>query len=227
VLSASAPARGPQFDAPSTALNVTQATREQDGLLITLSVKPNRAGPNLVGVNVISTRRPALATVQRVTVTIVRPNEGPQVLATTPTGSRYDAGSVKLTTGDVRFDVTVERSGIAGLVATVPWQVNAPEVPRAPVVVSNQRLSPIVDVAALIAVLFAGGLVIAGRIRHRRAGQQPPLREHARRARRLDREQALRYAHGPRLWHRSSAASRQRAVTLRRASRARPRSRAS
>jgi copper transport protein len=227
VLSASAPARGPQFDAPSTATNVTQATREQDGLLITLSVKPDTAGPNLVGVNVISTRRPALAPVQRVMVTIVRPNEGPQLLATTPSGSHYDAGSVNLSTGDVRFTVTVERMGIAASVASVPWQVNAPEVPRAPVVMSNQPLSPIVDVAALIGILIAAGLVTAGWMRHRRARHQAPLHEHVRRARRPDREQTPRVAHGPRLWHRSSAASRQRAVTLRRASRARPRSRAS
>lgn len=177
VLGASAPARGPQFDPLSSAPNVTQVTREQDGLLMTLSVKPNKAGPNLIGVQVVGTRRPEPAPVQRVTVTVLRPNAVPEVLATTPSGLFYDAGSVKLAAGDVRFTVKVERAGIGETVDIVPWQVTALEVQRAPVVISDQRVAPVVDALALVGVLMATLLVIGALLRQRRGARRAKPQE--------------------------------------------------
>ena len=222
VLGASAPARGPQFEGVSSGPTLTQVTGDHDGLLLTLSVKPNRAGPNLIGVHVVSTRRPVLAPVQKVTVTVLRPNDLPQILATTSSGSLYDGGSVKLAAGDVTFTVRVERQGIGDTVETVLWQVTAAEVTRVPVVVSNQSVAPLVDVAALLVLLVASVLLTAGVVRRRRAARRPSLHELVQRARTYEREQSEWHGAMPRFWRRSVVASGHRPIPPRSVGRRRP-----
>ena len=170
MLSASAPALGPQFSPPDNTPNVTQLTKEQDGLLITLSVKPNRPGPNLLSVRLVNTRRPALAPVQNVTILVHRPDDPQsQLLATTASGTTYDAGSVKLRQGDVDFIVRVARPGLADSVDDVAWTVDPLVVERAPVVISNEALAPAVDTAAVLLLIAAAVVVGAGVVRMRRA----------------------------------------------------------
>jgi copper transport protein len=170
VLGASAPALGPQFEPPDNTPNVTQLTKEQDGLLITLSVKPNRPGPNLVAARLVNTRRPALAPVQSVTIMVRRPNDPQgQLLATTASGTTYDAGNVKLAAGDVDFTVRIVRPGLPDSIDVVAWTVDPLVVARAPVVVSNEPLAPTVDTAALLLLVVAAIVVGAGVVRLRRA----------------------------------------------------------
>jgi copper transport protein len=171
LLGASAPAQGPQFAPLPTGPAITQLTQEQDGLLITVSVKPNQAGPNLLSVLVANTRRPAPGPVQQVTVLVVRPGDAQgQLLPTTQTGSSFDAGAIKLDAGDVRFTVTVDRTGIGQSIATLGWHVAALPIRRAQVVVSDQPIAPIANTAALVAGIAALTIVILGvrRIRQRR-----------------------------------------------------------
>jgi copper transport protein len=170
VLGASAPAIGPQFNPPESRATVTQLTTQRDGMLITLSVKPNRSGPNLVSARLVDTRWPAPAPVQRVTILVRRPDDPQgQLMPTTASGASYDAGSLKLGAGDATFTVTVMRTGAAPDVVTVPWRVNALEVARAPIVVSNQPLAPMVDMADVLLLLVAASVVGAGLARYIRA----------------------------------------------------------
>jgi copper transport protein len=171
VLGASAPAQGPQFSPLPTSPTITQLTREQDGLLITVSIKPNRPGPNLVSVLLVNTRWPTVAPVQGVTVLVQRPAEAPagELLATTRSGSAYDAGTITLSTGDARLTVRVVRAGLADTITAIPWRVAALEIPRVPVVVSNQPIAPIVNLLALLAAMAASALIAAGVVRYRRA----------------------------------------------------------
>ena len=170
VLGASAPAQGPQFSPLPSEAQITQLTQKQDDLLVTVSVKPNQAGPNLVSVLVVNTRRPAPGPVDRVTVLVVRPNDPQgQLLPTTQTGSAFDAGSIKLDAGDLRFTVTVNRTGVGETVTTIPWQVAAVPIRRAPVVVSSQPIAPLVDLLAVVAAIAAAAVILAGVGRNRRA----------------------------------------------------------
>jgi copper transport protein len=175
VLGASAPAIGAQFKPPDNSLNITQLTQQRDGMLITLSVKPNRSGPNLVAARVVNTRWPAPAPVQGVTILVRQPDDPQgQLMTTTASGPSYDAGTVKLSAGDANFTVTVVRQGAGASVVTVPWRVNALGVPRAPVVISNQPLAPAVDLAAVLVLVLAAALVGAGLARYFRAGRAAP-----------------------------------------------------
>jgi copper transport protein len=185
VLGASSPARGPQFDPPSTTPVTTLVTQERNTLVTSVSMKPNREGPNLVSVNVIDARRPALAPIESVTVRLARAGGIATTLATTKSGNRYDAGTVTMPTGDVAVSVVIRRSGLTDTVVEMPWRVNPPEVRRAKTVVSSAPLAPLVNlVAALIGLLaIAMGAVVG--LRGRRWLGPPPgpgsLREPGRR----------------------------------------------
>jgi len=183
VLGSSAPAQGLQFEPPDSSVAITQLTRIQDGMLITLSVKPSRPGPNLVSAVVANKSWPATPA-EAVTVQVERPGDlvQAQTLPTTrsakTTGTTvgsvvtpmaFDAGITKLDAGDVRFTLTIQRHGYSQSVITVPWRVAALPVPRAPVVISDLGIAPIVNVAAVLAILVAAGLLTAGVVRLRRS----------------------------------------------------------
>jgi putative copper export protein len=170
VLGSSAPARGPQFDPVSTDAPATQVTRQSGELLGAVSVKPNRLGPNLLSVQVVDSRRPPLAAITGVTILLRQPGGSgrSETLATTRTGSRFDAGSVNLTAGDLDVAVLVHRSGLTDTMIQVPWRVNGPEVVRAPVVISAAPLAPSVNLAATLVALAAAVVLLAGVLRGRR-----------------------------------------------------------
>jgi putative copper export protein/methionine-rich copper-binding protein CopC len=171
VLGSSAPARGPQFDPAPTAPVATLVTQERDSLLASVSMKPNRAGPNLLSVQVVDTRRPAPAPIESVTIVLERPGNAtaPERLPTTRSGDRYDAGTVSMVTGDVRVSVIISRTGLGASVVDVPWRVNAPEMQRAPVVISSQPLAPLVNFGALLLAFLAAIAFGIGFLRSRAA----------------------------------------------------------
>ncbi len=169
VLGSSAPARGPQFDPQPPIAPATQVTRQSGELVTAVSLKPNRRGPNLVSVQVVDSRRPPLAAITGVTVLLRHPG-GPaagEPLATTRSGSRFDAGTVDLSTGDLQIGVVVHRSGLTDSVIEVPWSIGAPEVRRAPTVVSSEPLAPAVNLAAVVLALAASLMLLSGVMRHR------------------------------------------------------------
>jgi copper transport protein len=169
VLGSSAPARGPQFDSRPPTPQATQVTRQSGELVTAVSVKPNRRGPNLLSVQVVDSRRPPLAAITGVTVLLRHPG-GPaagEPLATTRSGSRFDAGTVDLSAGDLQVGVVVHRSGLSDSVIEVPWSVGAPEVPRAPTVISAEPLAPAVQLGAVLLALAAALMLLCGVMRYR------------------------------------------------------------
>jgi copper transport protein len=174
VLGSSAPARGPQFDPVSAEVPATQVTRQSGELLGAVSVKPNRVGPNLFSVQVVDSRRPPLAPISGVTILLRQPGGSgrSETLATTRTGSRFDAGTVNLTAGDLDVAVLVHRSGMTDAVIQVPWRVNGPQVVRAPVVISAAPLAPSLNLAAALVAVTGAVVLLAGLLRSPRPRDQ-------------------------------------------------------
>jgi copper transport protein len=177
VLGASAPAQGPQFEPPQSTLAITQETRAQSSLLTTLSVKPNRSGPNLVSVVVANKSWPATPA-QAVSVVVTEPGGLTQTLSTTasdkPSGNSFtgggstiafDAGLTRLEAGDATFTINVMRQGFPPTTIVVPWKVAALPVRRASVVVSDQPLAPLVTMLAILGALIALAVITAGAMR--------------------------------------------------------------
>jgi copper transport protein len=185
VLGASAPAQGPQFDPAESTVAITQLTSDQREMLITVSVKPNRAGPNLVSVVVANKSWPAKPA-QSVTVVVAQPGGRSQTLATTastrPSGNSFagdtapmafDAGVTQLEAGDVRFIVTVVRKGWPDVMAIVPWKVAPLPVSHARTVLSDQRIAPLANLLAVFGALVALTLFAIG-LKRRRRSPLPP-----------------------------------------------------
>jgi hypothetical protein len=120
-------------------------------------------------VQVVDARRPALAPVTGVTVLLRRPGSAAgESLETTRTGSRFDAGTVNLVNGDLDIAVVVHRAALSDTVIDLPWSVSAPEVRRAPTVISADPLAPALNAAALLVAFSAAAVLLAGFLRRRR-----------------------------------------------------------
>jgi copper transport protein len=169
VLGSSAPARGPQFDPKPPTPPATQVTRQSGELVTAVTLKPNRRGPNLLSVQVVDSRRPPLAAITGVTVLLRHPGSpaAGEPLATTRSGSRFDAGTVDLSAGDLQIGVVVHRSALTDSVIEVPWSVGGAEVPRVPTVISAEPLAPAVELGAVVLALAAGLVLLCGVMRYR------------------------------------------------------------
>ncbi|MBI5566436.1 MAG: copper resistance protein CopC/CopD [Chloroflexi bacterium] len=162
-LTASQPARGPEFDPPTE--TISALTAKADDLLLTTSIKPNRPGQNFININVANTRRPAPAPIERVVVQLSPRGDQSQVL--TLTADELADGMYQLATngvdrsGDWDLSVTVIRSGLPDTAWATTWQVlpiGSGARPR-PVVISNQPLAPVLNTLAL---LIVAGFVVVG-----------------------------------------------------------------
>jgi copper transport protein len=184
VLTSGQPAMEPQL--------VRSTTRAPDGLVDrkvadlqeTLSVRPNRPGPNVVLVDVFNTRRPAPAPVRQVFVSLTSASgqEGPSLRAEPLPDGRWSVNTDLASTGSVRVHVTALRRGLPDTAATYRWTVGGAPSPTHPAVVSTAPLGPALRLAALVlalALLGAGlltpqvreGLLRAGaRVGARRPG---------------------------------------------------------
>jgi copper transport protein len=152
VLTASAPARGPEFAAPRPVSAPTLAAGARD-VVLSVTVSPNRPGANVVSVVAASSRRPAPGPILGI-------RAGGWTLHSVG-GNRW-LGTVDLRSpGDTSLPIRVRRAGGA-LSTRVGWRVEP--VDRAlPVRYSSRRLAPLADGAlvALLAVLAvtAGALL--------------------------------------------------------------------
>jgi hypothetical protein len=136
--------------------------------VVRLSIEPNRPGQNLVSVYVATKRRPVPAAIDDVKVILARPGLAAQTLEAKPGDgfSRYDAGAVDLTAGQMGVNVEVHRSPLPATTQRFGWSVPAAQVPRHPVVVSDARYSSLSKAAA--AALTFAGVIFAGAILWRR-----------------------------------------------------------
>jgi copper transport protein len=151
VLTASAPARGPQFEAPQPVRAPTLAAQAAD-LVLSVTVSPNRPGVNLVSVVAASSRRPPPAPIASVAV---RNAGSTAVTELRLTGGRW-VGSVRLRSpGDAALGLLVRR-GRGELASRVQWRVGAPD-PAHPVRFSSRRLASILDPALVLLLAALGG----------------------------------------------------------------------
>jgi copper transport protein len=147
VLTASSPARGPQFAAPRPVRAPTLAANIED-VLVTATVRPNRPGENVLAVGAVSSRRPPPAPIEAVQARLGSDTEPTTLMRIEP--GRY-IGTVTLArAGQAGMSVVVHRAG-RSLTSRLRWAVDAPDPARA-VVVSSRRLDSIVDPLALALV---------------------------------------------------------------------------
>ena len=125
VLTASPPARGPQYaDAEKVRDSLTQ---QVDDLLVTLSVKPNQPGQNILSIRVTSTRRPPLAEILRVILRFTY--QGQEIGTISQEAQAVDPGLYRMggsylsLAGPWRIEVVVRRGGLEDSVAQFDWHV--------------------------------------------------------------------------------------------------------
>jgi len=169
-LSNAKPARGgdytPVASAPALPLN-----QQVDDLLVGLSLRPDRPGPNFVTVVVRNTRIPAPAPIAAVHVRYTSPGPSPRVTTDAAVasgdGTWTDSSSVLDRPGEWQVHVVVSRHAMRDVVVDASWQV-LPHVPpfTAHTRVSQARLAPALDGAAI--VIAGVGLAAYGFARRRR-----------------------------------------------------------
>lgn len=170
LLSVSPPARGPQF-APAGP-PVDHVTGHDDGLVLTLTVRPNRPGRNLVTVDVTDSRRPAAGTVTRVSTRIAGTAEvrlAPRSVDTAGNG-RWQ-GVVELGAGEHAAATVVTRPGLPD--ASLSGAVRVAEPDPRDVLVSDSPLHRPFQVGAVLVAATAVLVGFAVRRRGHRAGPGP------------------------------------------------------
>jgi copper transport protein len=180
VLTATPPARGPQFTKSAAA--ATRTTYKVDDLLITVALRPNQPGRSLLVVEVVSSRRPVPAPVTAVSadlgtstgITLRRA----QVVA--QGNGQWQAAVDVEATGALPLRIVAVRSHPGPATVTGTWVVPSGLAAR-PVVVSNTPLAPWTSAAAALtaALALAIGVALAYR-RRRRPGIGAVLRPEAR-----------------------------------------------
>jgi copper transport protein len=162
-LTASPPARGPEFNPPAEALPDSLSQQVED-LLVSLSVKPNIPGANVINIRVASTRRPPPAEVLRV---ITRFTYLDLDLGTvtadaeeTEPGMYRLGGNYLSLAGPWEVEVAVRRRGLEDSVARFEWMVASPAA--RPVMVSAKPLEPVTTAAALgvLALLLGAATIV-------------------------------------------------------------------
>lgn len=164
-LTASQPARGPEFDPPvESAVPAALTTRVND-LVLTLSVKPDRPGQNFISLGVFNTRRPVPAPIERVTVRLTPPDGQRQAIeleAVRQSDGIYQVGGSAIDVpGDWQMTVNVKRKGLPDATLATAWAV-LPALPASgarAVLVSNQPLAPVLTLAAAVLTIVMLGLL--------------------------------------------------------------------
>ncbi len=165
VLSATQPARGPEF-APLTADEATPPvfTTSTGDLIVTMSIKPNRPGQNFISLGVFNTRRPAPAPIEQVLVRLQPPGQPAVSLIAKPEaeGKYQITGDVINASGEWQISIVVTRTGLPDTSVATPWTVLAASASpaRRPVLVSNRSLAPwLTLLAGGLALLFGGAAI--------------------------------------------------------------------
>jgi copper transport protein len=175
-LAAIPPARGPEFAPPETPERPPSTlTLAANDLLITLSIRPNKPGLNLITIEAVNTRRPAPAAITAVYLNLAYRDHdlGSQTMSIEPADTRaYRLSSTALNaSGAWRAQVIVQRAGLADSIADFDWRVEslAPSVPPRPVVISNAPLEPLLAALAvglvLVTILAGAGVQYWKRMR--------------------------------------------------------------
>jgi len=142
--------------------DMTHTTQSNNDLLLTVTVKPNLPGTNVVLVKAVSTRRPPLAEVASVALSVAGADG--QTLSTPldPVASGAFQASVSTLDRGGTWDlyVDVERPGLPGTTASFGWTVKDGTAAR-PELISNSPLgAPLTTGAAAVGLIVLGTVVV-------------------------------------------------------------------
>ncbi len=174
LLATAPPATGARFDGPA-AVPPTVRTTAVDDLLVRISLRPDRPGPNSLDVAVLDTRRPPLGVVGQVTVTLDTGAGESIVRRGTPDADGnviFDAVNIE-SPGPIAATVVIDRPGAPVAPVAFDWVIEPLPAPQAPTVLSDSPLAPVVDRLAALAVLLGGLHLLARRRRRRHVGPSP------------------------------------------------------
>lgn len=179
VLTSGQPALEPQLVAGRTAPASTLVDARVADLQEGLSLAPNRPGPSVALVEVFNTRRPAVAPVRDVLVTLETVGgQAPVAVPARPIGDGRWSASVSLREpGPVAVVVVVRRAGVPDVTKTFSWTVGGASTITRPAVVSTAPLMGALQrLAWLVLAVVMGGLgtvLVRRRGRHRAAAAHP------------------------------------------------------
>jgi copper transport protein len=170
LLASTPPARGPAWDPlPADAVTAPVAGAAAD-LLVTVDIRPNQPGRNVVSLRIVDTRRPAPAPIAAVTLRMLAPDGGVSdpVLASVG-GGQFEATPTLLGAGRWGTTVTIVRTGLPDASFETPWTVLPPGMAggQRQVQVSDAPLAPILTplaAALVVGAVTIGLMLIVGRI---------------------------------------------------------------
>lgn len=141
-LGSARPAVGPAWAAAPTVQPLVSGTAGD--LVETVHVAPNRPGRNFVTADVFDSRRPMLAPIGSVQVTLTGPDGvGTSAVATAQGNGRWLLATDAMTTGGRwSVDLAVARPGLPVSVQRYGWVVSDPTLPNRRTVASDQPLAP-------------------------------------------------------------------------------------
>ena len=158
VLISGQPAREPQFVAAPAVTAVAFVDAQVADLQESLAIKPNQPGRNVVLVDVFDTRRPALAPIRRVLVSIIGLDGrgSAPVAADRLADGRWSVATDLDTPGRIRVRVTVQRAGLPDATHLYRWTVTGGSHRTRPATVSAAPIGGLLENVALALAVFLG-----------------------------------------------------------------------
>jgi copper transport protein len=170
-MSVTRPAIGPEWDRRADELPPSPAIIQQGGMLLKISIRPGRPGPNFVTVDVYDTRRPPPGPVDAVTVGFGSAGNAIAEAPAVPVGpSRFELAGAQLgAPGEWDIKVTVQREGLPAEIVATPWRILPPASAQVhPLWLSDRPLSELTTPVAALALLALPLPLLYVEIRRRR-----------------------------------------------------------
>ena len=151
VLTSAQPAMEPKLVAATSSAASTIVDGAVHDLQEEVSISPNRPGPSVVLVGVFDSRRPALAPVREVLVSLLDPSGRREARG----AERLSNGKWSLATqlagpGPIRVEVLVRRGGLPDATRTFSWTIQGPQVHTRAAVVSTAPVGSLLEAAATV-----------------------------------------------------------------------------
>ena len=179
VLTSAQPAMEPQLvqattSAASTIVDGTVADLQEE-----VSISPNRPGPGVVLVGVYDTRRPALAPVSEIRVSLI----GPAVRGEPHSAEKLGNGKWSVSTrlvdaGPVQVEVLVRRSGLPDATRSFTWTIGGAQVHTRSAVVSTAPIGGVLERAAAVLSLLLAAFALWFLVRWLRRRRRPLAPDH-------------------------------------------------
>jgi len=161
VLTSAQPAMEPQLVQTTTSAASTIVDGAVRDLQEELSISPNAPGPGVVLVGVFDTRRPALAPVSGVQVSILGPSgRGEPQSAEHLSNGTWSLSTRLVDSGPVQVKVLVRRDGLPDATRSFTWVIEGGQVHTRAAVVSTAPIGGLLETAAAVLLFVALTTVI-------------------------------------------------------------------